>query len=47
VLSGGGEHYRRHDTHLSDLGNLVAGEWVGERLATLLFSPGEEEQAGR
>jgi hypothetical protein len=43
VLSGGSEHYRREDTHLSDLGNLVAGEWVGERLATLLFLPGERE----
>ena len=43
VLSGGSEHYRSGDTHLSDLGNLVAGEWVGERLATLLFSPGEGE----
>ena len=41
VLSGGGEHYRSDDTHLSDLGNLVAGEWVGERLATLLFPPGK------
>jgi hypothetical protein len=36
VLSGASEHYRSGDTHLSDLGNLVAGEWVGERLAALL-----------
>jgi len=43
VLSGGSEHYRSGDTHLSDLGNLVAGEWVGERLATLLFPPAEGE----
>jgi hypothetical protein len=34
VLRGASENYRRSDTHLSDLGNLVAGEWVGERLAT-------------
>jgi hypothetical protein len=38
VLRGGSEHYRNVDTHLSDLGNRLAGEWVGERLATLLFS---------
>jgi hypothetical protein len=37
VLRGGSEHYRKVDTHLSDLGNRVAGEWVGERLATLLL----------
>ena len=43
VLSGGSEYYRSGDTHLSDLGNLVAGEWVGERLATLLFPHGEGE----
>jgi lysophospholipase L1-like esterase len=43
VLSGGSERYRSGDTHLSDLGNLVAGEWVGERLATLLFPLGEGE----
>ncbi len=38
LLRGGSEHYRIVDTHLSDLGNRVAGEWVGERLATLLFA---------
>ena len=43
VLRGGSEHYRGGDTHLSDLGNLVAGEWVGERLATLLFPLEEGE----
>jgi hypothetical protein len=43
ALSGGSEYYRSGDTHLSDLGNLMAGEWVGERLATLLFPPGEGE----
>ncbi len=41
VLRGGSEYYRSGDTHLSDLGNVVAGEWVGERLATLLFPTGE------
>ena len=24
--------YRLNDTHLSDAGNVVVGEWVGERL---------------
>ena len=43
VLRGASENYRSDDTHLSDLGNVVAGEWVGERLATLLFSTGEGE----
>jgi hypothetical protein len=43
VLRGASENYRSGDTHLSDLGNVVAGEWVGERLATLLSSPGEGE----
>jgi lysophospholipase L1-like esterase len=43
VLRGGSQHYRRVDTHLSDLGNVVAGEWVGERLATLLFASGPKE----
>ena len=43
VLRGGSEHYRSGDTHLSDLGNVVAGEWVGERLATLLFPPQKGE----
>ena len=43
VLRGGGEHYRKGDTHLSDLGNLVVGKWVGERLATRLFSAEGEE----
>ncbi len=28
--------YRRADTHLSDLGNVVAGEWVAEQLAGML-----------
>jgi hypothetical protein len=43
VLRGGSERYRIADTHLSDLGNLVAGKWVGERLATLLSFSGEGE----
>jgi hypothetical protein len=43
VLSGGSEYYRSADTHLSDLGNLVAGEWVGERLAQLLSPFGRGE----
>ena len=43
VLRGGSEYYRSVDTHLSDLGNLVTGKWVGERLATLLSSSGEGE----
>jgi len=41
VLRGTSENYRSGDTHLSDLGNVVAGEWVGERLAALLFASGE------
>ena len=36
VLSGPSEHYRSSDTHLSDVGNVVAGRYVGERLAGLL-----------
>jgi hypothetical protein len=43
VLRGGSQRYRKVDTHLSDLGNVVAGEWVGERLATLLFASGQKE----
>ena len=43
ALRGGSQHYRRVDTHLSDLGNVVAGRWVGERLATLLFASGPKE----
>jgi hypothetical protein len=43
VLRGGSEHFRSVDTHLSDLGNVVAGEWVGEGLKTLLFLSGEGE----
>jgi len=41
ALRGGSEHYRSADTHLSDLGNVVAGRWVGEQLATLLFPSAE------
>lgn len=36
ALAGGSEHYRRGDTHLSDLGNVIAGEWVGDALAARL-----------
>jgi lysophospholipase L1-like esterase len=28
--------YRLNDTHLSDAGNVLVGEWVGERLSSLL-----------
>ena len=35
-LSGPASHYRNSDTHLSDEGNLVAGRYVGERLAERL-----------
>jgi hypothetical protein len=37
VLRGDSRHYRSVDTHLSDLGNVLAGEWVGERLAALIY----------
>jgi hypothetical protein len=40
ALREGAENYREGDTHLSDLGNLRAGRFVGERLAELLA--GEE-----
>jgi hypothetical protein len=33
--------YRRSDTHLSDLGNRVAGYGVGERLMTHFMMPGQ------
>jgi hypothetical protein len=36
ALSGGSENYRPSDTHLSDVGNVVAGRYVGERLAELI-----------
>lgn len=36
ALVGGAENYRSHDTHLSDLGNLRAGRWVGQALAERL-----------
>jgi hypothetical protein len=36
ALRGGSENYRPSDTHLSDVGNVVAGRYVGERLAELI-----------
>ena len=36
ALTDGSIHYRSSDTHLSDVGNQVAGELVGKRLAELL-----------
>jgi lysophospholipase L1-like esterase len=36
ALEGRSGLFRRVDTHLSDLGNVVAGEWVAARLAELL-----------
>lgn len=36
VLAAGAENFRREDTHLSDLGNLRAGRFVGEALAERL-----------
>ena len=36
VLGAGAENFREGDTHLSDLGNLRAGRFVGEALAALL-----------
>ena len=38
ALTDGSVHYRESDTHLSDVGNTVAGRFVGERLAELLSS---------
>jgi hypothetical protein len=38
-LSGPAANYRASDTHLSDVGNRVAGRHVGERLAELLGEP--------
>jgi hypothetical protein len=32
--------YRMGDTHLSDLGNKIAGEYVGEKLVGLLRTTG-------
>jgi hypothetical protein len=40
VLRGHPEMYRMGDTHLSDLGNKIAGEYVGEKLARLLRTTG-------
>jgi hypothetical protein len=39
ALTDGSIHYRSSDTHLSDVGNQVAGELVGKRLADLLPPP--------
>jgi hypothetical protein len=36
ALTDGSVNYRPSDTHLSDVGNVVAGRFVGTRLATLL-----------
>jgi hypothetical protein len=36
ALRGHSDMYRMGDTHLSDLGNKVAGEYVGEKLVGLL-----------
>jgi hypothetical protein len=40
VLRGHPDMYRMGDTHLSDLGNKIAGEYVGEKLARLLRTTG-------
>jgi lysophospholipase L1-like esterase len=40
ALRGHSEMYRMEDTHLSDLGNKIAGEYVGERLVGLLATTG-------
>jgi hypothetical protein len=42
ALAGGSGNYRPSDTHLSDVGNQVAGRYVGERLATLLDGAGAQ-----
>jgi hypothetical protein len=44
VLAGGSEHYRKGDTHLSDLGNRVVGEWVGDALAERLPNLAETQR---
>jgi hypothetical protein len=36
ALRGGSVDYRESDTHLSDVGNVAAGRFVGERLAGFL-----------
>jgi hypothetical protein len=36
LLSGRPGMYRPNDSHLSDAGNVVVGEWVGDRLTALL-----------
>jgi hypothetical protein len=40
ALRGHSEIYRIGDTHLSDLGNKMAGEYVGKKLAALLATIG-------
>ena len=40
ALRGHSDMYRRGDTHLSDLGNKIAGEYVGEKLVRLLATTG-------
>jgi lysophospholipase L1-like esterase len=42
ALAAGAENYRGSDTHLSDLGNLRAGRYAGERLAEALGSDAAE-----
>ena len=42
ALTAGAENYRSSDTHLSDLGNLRAGEFVGDALAEAL--PGSSDR---
>jgi hypothetical protein len=43
ALAAGSENYRPDDTHLSDLGNLRAGRFVGEALAGILSRAGAGE----
>jgi len=40
ALRGHSDMYRIGDTHLSDLGNKIAGEYVGEKLVRLLATTG-------
>jgi hypothetical protein len=47
ALTGGGVNYRSSDTHLSDVGNEVAGRYVGERLSALLDGGAASDRPAR
>ncbi len=47
ALRGHSEMYRIDDTHLSDLGNKIAGEYVGDKLVRLFTTRSLEKSSGK